>query len=674
MAETLEDLVLRIGADFSELDRAAPTTQRKVRTMGRQFDESFRRMGRSLTRVTTLMSRWVAGLGAAGAAFLSVRAIISRFDEIDSLAKMADRIGIATEELQGLRSAAKLTGVEARSLDMGLQRMVRRVSEAANDTGEAVDALKELGLEAEALNRLSPDAQFRAIADAMRGVDQQSDRVRLAMKLFDTEGVALVNTLKQGSAALEENTQRLRDMGVAISRVDAGRVEAANDSFTRMQESLSGIAQNIAVDIAEPLQAFAEMISDMVSGWSEMEDGVISFGDVAETVLGAVMDAAQGFSIILIRLQEIANAYQYLQAKISGNTREQRRLLDRGHQLREVYEDITDLAASTELSQRISAIRAERHAEAEERRLAALREQQRVTEETARVNVTASPVADAEKSAAEEEEATHRKLLAERLGRLQDQFKSENQLAMEHFQQQVRLIDEARREQLLTEKEHWDLYMNLHDQVFDAVGEGQQRRVEQDVEAKEAEIARQINHVEKMIGIEQDAVDRSNEIWRAGLQGKAALFSNFFGNISTLMQSESRKQFEIGKVAAISQAGVDTYLAATKAYQAMAGIPVVGPGLGAAAAAAAIAAGTMNINKIRATSFGGGSSGGGGGGGGGIGGIGGAGTEIAAQGGQQSTLFNVTLQGDRFSGNQVRALLGQIGDQLDDNARIMVDG
>lgn len=58
------------------------------------------------------------------------------------------------------------------------------------------------------------------------------------------------------------------------------------------------------------------------------------------------------------------------------------------------------------------------------------------------------------------------------------------------------------------------------------------------------------------------------------------------------------EQSAVGKALAIAQTTMATYEAAMQAYKAMAGIPVVGPGLGIAAAAAAIAAGVANVKKI----------------------------------------------------------------------------
>jgi len=73
------------------------------------------------------------------------------------------------------------------------------------------------------------------------------------------------------------------------------------------------------------------------------------------------------------------------------------------------------------------------------------------------------------------------------------------------------------------------------------------------------------------------------------------------------------QQTAIGKAAAIAETAINTYKSATAAYAALAGIPVVGPALGAVAAAAAVVAGLANVRKILAVKSGlPGDSGGGG--------------------------------------------------------------
>lgn len=60
------------------------------------------------------------------------------------------------------------------------------------------------------------------------------------------------------------------------------------------------------------------------------------------------------------------------------------------------------------------------------------------------------------------------------------------------------------------------------------------------------------------------------------------------------------QQTAIGKAAAIAETTINTYKSATAAYSALAGIPFVGPILGAAAAGAAIVSGLANVRKIMA--------------------------------------------------------------------------
>jgi hypothetical protein len=64
-----------------------------------------------------------------------------------------------------------------------------------------------------------------------------------------------------------------------------------------------------------------------------------------------------------------------------------------------------------------------------------------------------------------------------------------------------------------------------------------------------------------------------------------------------------KKYFEKNKKIQIAQAYIATFQAAVQAYSAMAGIPVVGPALGAIAAAAAIVAGLANVSKIKSTEY-----------------------------------------------------------------------
>ena len=96
-----------------------------------------------------------------------------------------------------------------------------------------------------------------------------------------------------------------------------------------------------------------------------------------------------------------------------------------------------------------------------------------------------------------------------------------------------------------------------------------------------------------------DALDAANDKKKIARRRTTAnvimdIASSMFGSLSSILGEESKA----GKAFAVAQATIDTYKAANAAYASLAGIPVVGPGLGYAAAAAAVLAGVANVKKI----------------------------------------------------------------------------
>jgi hypothetical protein len=89
----------------------------------------------------------VAAVGAGGLGLLISQSLKS----IDVLAKTSSRIGTTTDALSKLQYAGELAGIETNTLNMAMQRFVRRTAEAADGTGEAVSAFRKLRIDAEKL-------------------------------------------------------------------------------------------------------------------------------------------------------------------------------------------------------------------------------------------------------------------------------------------------------------------------------------------------------------------------------------------------------------------------------------------------------------------------------------------------------------------------------------------
>jgi len=203
--------------------------------------------------LSTSMLKFAAGAVSATAA---VRALSSSFRDLDKLAKTSRKLGLDPRELGGLQHAANLTGVGIETLNMALQRMARRMAEAAHGTGEAKAAIKDLGIDATNVFRLSPDKQFLIIAEALGNIQNEADQLRLAFKLFDSEGVAVLNMVREGAPAIRRMAAEWKAFNDQLTKDKIKQIEKANDAITRMNASLDASTNQLAVTFAPLVEWF----------------------------------------------------------------------------------------------------------------------------------------------------------------------------------------------------------------------------------------------------------------------------------------------------------------------------------------------------------------------------------------------------------------------------------
>ena len=227
-----------------------------------------------------------------GAARALTGAVKEQFSEIDDLAKSARKLGGSVDDMFAMSVAAKeISGVEFSQFETALQRMTRRVAEAAAGGGEAQAAIKELGLEAKELNLAGPTGAFEMFADSFGEIDDAGKRLRLAFKLFDSEGAVLVSTLAGGSAGLREYRREMIELGALPSPFDAAAIEPMNDAFNRAGLVVDGITRDLAVGLAPTLTAIAEEVVDALKPGSQIGNDIRFAFSTIPPAIAAAADA-----------------------------------------------------------------------------------------------------------------------------------------------------------------------------------------------------------------------------------------------------------------------------------------------------------------------------------------------------------------------------------------------
>jgi hypothetical protein len=198
----------------------------------------------------------------------------------DEIAKTSRRLGLGVESLQEWRFAAKRAGIEAATFDMAFQRFGRRAAEAARGQGEARDALAEMGIQLTDVNGKlrEADTLFEESLIALSKQRTAFDRNRLAMKLFDSEGVRLVQLAEEGAEGIRALLNRARELGVVISEDAVKAAEEFTDKWTDVKAVLVGVAFALGEEL---LPIFSELLKDITQWIAENRKLVILLGKVA---------------------------------------------------------------------------------------------------------------------------------------------------------------------------------------------------------------------------------------------------------------------------------------------------------------------------------------------------------------------------------------------------------
>lgn len=308
-ASVVAEIGIRVNSkEIKKLDRtldAANDEMVKMEKNSKKVTTANKKQAASFKSLGTAAKVAAAALVAVGVAGF---AAFKKFgDEIDKTAKTSAKLGIGISELQGLQFAAEQTGVKVETMNIGLQRMVRRLSEAAQGTGVAKKALEELGLDAAKLNNLTVENQFKAIAEALNNVEKQTDKVRLTFALFDSDGVGLINTMKGGAKAISAYQAEAKALGLTLDKDGAKKIQDTNDSMNRFNISIKAVGQSLAVELAPEIKKISEDFTEFI----KTAGGAEAIGrTIADVVVPAVRLLGDAMRFAFEHTVVLANAFK----------------------------------------------------------------------------------------------------------------------------------------------------------------------------------------------------------------------------------------------------------------------------------------------------------------------------------------------------------------------------
>jgi hypothetical protein len=288
------DLVATLSLDNAKFNAGI----RESQTSLQKFQSGLGSVGADLARVGQQFALFGV---AAGAAFVTLA--VKTINAQDKIGDLAAQLGISTRALSELQYAAEQAGSSSENLSSGLETMSKRLGEVAvKGSGAAKDAIERLGLDVETLIKLRPDEAFTRIAEAMKGVESQSERNAIAANIFSRANQSLVNTLALGRDGLAAMRQEARELGISLSQEQVQAAQDAKDAMDRLSSAFTGLANAAATSFAPALLTAADSLTALVK---EIPQAISFLGDLRAALgLGGEADTVAGIEMQVDRLKE----------------------------------------------------------------------------------------------------------------------------------------------------------------------------------------------------------------------------------------------------------------------------------------------------------------------------------------------------------------------------------
>ncbi len=582
----LEKLVVKLTADAQQFDATMKATQAKLVA----FNQSVGGTNQAMKENSMVSSAWATAMRVGPYAAITALLKVG-LDYSNQLDDISDRTGLAASKVQLLQRAAIEAGVGGEALVGALERMTRNIGQAATGSEQAQQAIAGLGIRLDELVGKEPDQQMQLIARALASIQDPAERAARATEIFGKGSTKLLELLKDFDGATKAAAEGMLFAG---STVDAASdmVQRGNRAWGSLWDTIKTGAMIAAGATAEAGLVISGQIKDIVAG---TEHHAAASEQAGERIGGALDEERVKREAIRVALERERAAAE------AAKKAQEEYILSINQQLGMLIDTMNKEADAA-----LSPLDAEEKAYKKRIELAKQYGQLGPMEAHRSLGI----IEDAEKAHQAKvfaimNDGLEDKLNAEKANiearrNLQDEKAIADIAAFENVRAQIRQESLEREGALAVEMETYNqrkqaIMTHYADQGEVTAGG---KRLLEDLEA---------GHQATITDIDANNLDKRKSLEVSALNAKMDLNRMILGNLATLMQSSNKKMFEFGKIAAIGEAVVNTYLGATKA---LATVPYP---FNFAAAASVTAAGLMNVQKISSTQFGGGGGAAGGG-------------------------------------------------------------
>lgn len=209
--------------------------------------------------------------------------IASSVTQINSAAKLADRLGEDVQAIRSLEYAAVRSGASMQQMDTIMQRLTLSLGQADLGGQRASQAFKKFGIDVREFTKLGPVEQVTQLASVLAKLKTPAEQTAAAVALIGSRGAQqigpLMTLLRQTNFTIKDLRAEYDRLHGVIGREDAAGVEMLWESWKKVQTVVDGIFDKLTSKIAPVISTVIDTLlenfdaKNMDQFWQNIFDG-----------------------------------------------------------------------------------------------------------------------------------------------------------------------------------------------------------------------------------------------------------------------------------------------------------------------------------------------------------------------------------------------------------------
>jgi hypothetical protein len=286
MPNVLSSLMVTLGADTAAFQQDLGRASQVART---EFE-----------KIMDTAKNMAVALGGAFAIDAMKDAVLQAVDYADAISDMSQRVGQSVETLTAMGYAAQFSGSSIDTYAAGVEKLNNNMVSAAEGNASAVKMFGKLGVSVEDSSGKLRDsgAVLLDVADKIAAMKSPAEKTAVVMDIFGkAAGPELLQMMNQGKKGIIDLTDEAQKMGVVMKTEAAEAAGKLKDNIDKLSLKAKGATQSFTSGL---IPALVDVSKHML-GASTSAEGMERAGAGLGSVISTIYYGVAGLSIVLAK-------------------------------------------------------------------------------------------------------------------------------------------------------------------------------------------------------------------------------------------------------------------------------------------------------------------------------------------------------------------------------------